>query len=566
MDPTHPETRPVIVLGAGINGAALARELVLNRVPVWLVDTADIAAGTTAYSSRLIHGGLRYLEYGEFDLVRESLEERTRLLKLAPQFVRPWRLYIPVSNRFGGLKTSALRFFGLERQTTVTKSRGAWLVQIGLSLYDRYARDPGWPPHRVESTGADDQPVIDGRRFPWVCSYSDGQVAFPERFTLALVEDARRIAAENGTGFGLWTYHRAVLDGSWLGLFPVDPVRPFDAPSTAAVARSQPALIVNATGAWVDRTLAQLGVHSKDLLQGTKGTHLFTHAPRLRERLRGQGIYGEAPDGRPVFILPLAGGTLIGTTDERFSGPPEEAVATEREVEYLLDLVNMIVPDVNLRRQDLAWQAAGVRPLPRAESGPTASITRRHFLVENFGCPVPLLSLVGGKLTTCRSLAEEAAGQVLKRLGIPQTAHSRHRFLPGGEAYPSDSELPSRFATLANRHGLSPDQVSAIWSLCGTRTDGILASIPDLSGDSLSGTPYPKAFVRWVIEHEWVHSIEDLVERRLMLLFQPIGRETLRDLAQLLAESGRLEASGIDMAVEHCAERLRTHFGMTLQP
>ena len=264
-----------------------------------------------------------------------------------------------------------------------------------------------------------------------------------------------------------------------------------------------------------------------------------------------------------MFILPLAGGTLIGTTDERFSGPPEEAVATDREVEYLLDLVNLIVPDVNLRRQDLAWQAAGVRPLPRADSGPTASITRRHFLIENFGCPVPLFSLVGGKLTTCRSLAEEAAGQVLKRLGIPQTAHSRNRPLPGGESYPSDEEFSRRLATLAERHALSVEQVTAIWSLYGTRTDAILAAISEPSGESLAGTQYPKAFVRWMVQNEWVRSVEDLVERRLMLLFQPFGRETLRELAVLLAEAGRLESSQIEQAVHRCAERLRTHFGMT---
>ena len=134
---------PVLILGAGINGAALARELVLGGISVVVVDSGDLAGGATSYSSRLIHGGLRYLEYGEFDLVRESLAERTRLLRLAPHLVRPLKLYIPVSNRLGGLRKSVRRFLGRKSNETTRPDppRGLWLVRAGLWLYDRYARD-----------------------------------------------------------------------------------------------------------------------------------------------------------------------------------------------------------------------------------------------------------------------------------------------------------------------------------------------------------------------------------------------------------------------------------------
>ena len=134
--------KPILILGAGINGAALARELLLNEVPVYLVDVADSASGTTAYSSRLIHGGLRYLEYGELDLVRESVEERTRWLKLAPQYVKPLKLFIPVERRFGGLVASAKRVLGLEKSGSKATSRGLFAIAAGLKLYDKYARDP----------------------------------------------------------------------------------------------------------------------------------------------------------------------------------------------------------------------------------------------------------------------------------------------------------------------------------------------------------------------------------------------------------------------------------------
>ncbi|MGH7136481.1 MAG: FAD-dependent oxidoreductase, partial [Pirellulales bacterium] len=206
---------PILILGAGINGAALARELVLAGMPVVVVDTGDLARGATSCSSRLIHGGLRYLEYGEFDLVRESLAERTRLLRLAPQFVRPLKLFIPVSNRCGGLWESALRFFELRRTAGETSPhRGLWLVRAGLKLYDWYARDPTLPRHAVLSANSPLAPPVDRGRYPWLCAYYDAQVRYPERFVVALFEDARRLAEEQKLDFQLLTYHRTSLDGS----------------------------------------------------------------------------------------------------------------------------------------------------------------------------------------------------------------------------------------------------------------------------------------------------------------------------------------------------------------
>src|SRR5262245_43816919 len=212
----------VLILGAGINGAALARELALNSVGIVVVDTRDIAAGATAYSSRLIHGGLRYLEYGDFALVRESLAERTRLLRLAPQFVRPLRLYIPIRNRFGGLMQASRRFLGLKdrphesthsafRIPHSALSRGLWTVRFGLWLYDKYARDPTLPKHDSHRATDPDVVPVDRSKYRWVCSFSDAQIVFPERFTLALLNDARQIAAAQGSEFRVLTYHQATL-------------------------------------------------------------------------------------------------------------------------------------------------------------------------------------------------------------------------------------------------------------------------------------------------------------------------------------------------------------------
>ncbi len=399
---------PVLILGAGINGAALARELTLNGVDVVLVDIHDIAAGATSYSSRLIHGGLRYLEYGDFALVRESLGERTRLLRVAPQFVHPLRLFIPVQNRFGGLLSAAKRFLGLKDHPRPGRvlHRGLWTVRFGLWLYDNYARDPTLPKHQSHRAGTDAVVPVDPATYRWVCSFSDAQIVFPERFTLALLNDAREIAAGQGTQFGVLTYHEAALDGNTVVIRRVGTSQTFE--------QLQPSVIVNATGAWVDHTLQSLHVPSKRLMGGTKGSHFVTSNSRLQQLLAGRAVYTEAGDGRPIFILPFdlpfLRGTLIGTTDVPFVDDPATAVPTPHELEYLVAAVNEVFPDLALTTADIDLHYAGVRPLPYSDASTPGAVSRRHWMEPNPNCEVPLYSIIGGKLTTCRSLAEEAAG------------------------------------------------------------------------------------------------------------------------------------------------------------
>src|SRR3954468_19762530 len=152
--------KPIVILGGGINGAAAAREVILNGHSVWLVDTADLAFGATAYSSRLIHGGLRYLEFGEFSLVKESLQERARLLRLAPHLVKPLRLFIPVRNSWGGLTQAPGKFLGLPLKSKRTVHRGLRVVQVGLWLYDRYAADGSLPPRSLHEPGQEGVPDV----------------------------------------------------------------------------------------------------------------------------------------------------------------------------------------------------------------------------------------------------------------------------------------------------------------------------------------------------------------------------------------------------------------------
>jgi len=559
--------RPVLILGAGVNGAALAREFLLNAVPVCVVDENDLSSGATARSSRLIHGGLRYLEYGEFDLVRESLSERTRLLRLAPHLVRPLRIFIPVTNRWGGAVAAARKFFGWEgsRRSIDHPSRGLWLVRAGLRFYDEYARDPTLPRHGVHRVGEAGVPSVDRRRYVAMCSYSDAQLLFPERFVVELFEDARRIATERGVEFELRTYCRARRRGEIVEVRPISDRKAADGSNSATTLR--PAAIINATGAWVDRTLGQLEVASRRLMGGTRGSHLVIHHEGLCAALNGQALYAEAGDGRPIFVLPFGGdAALVGTTDIPYAGDPRDAVASSEEIDYLIDAANAVVEGVSLSRDDVTLHYSGIRPLPHADGKTAATITRRHWLEFHQGTGIPFYSVIGGKLTTCRSLAEECVAAVLNDFGEPVRADSRDRPLPGGRGFPQSVQREREaIGELADRHSLPSESVTHVWHWLGTRTQEVLSACRRQREGPVAGTRIPRGVVRWIIEHEWVQCLEDLVERRLMLVFEKdLARETIADLARLMVESGRLAAEDVDTAVEEVVARMRRMFGRSL--
>jgi glycerol-3-phosphate dehydrogenase len=260
-----------------------------------------------------------------------------------------------------------------------------------------------------------------------------------------------------------------------------------------------------------------------------------TFRRELVELLGGNGVYAEASDGRPVFILPLGDAVLVGTTDEPFTGDPDTARATPAELRYLMDAVQSVFPQVALTNDDIELVYSGVRPLPASGPATPAAITRRHWLHKHEGCEPPFYSIVGGKLTTCRSLAESAAKTILERLGRQPTASSRER------------SLPDSFFESADWRGGAP----------------ALDNSPGASvGEMLDGTEFPVALARYMVEHEWVHRLDDFVERRLMLLFhRPLTRRCLEQLADVLVETAMLEPQRRDNEIARTIERLRERFG-----
>ena len=564
-----PDERPIVVLGAGINGAALARELALSGAPVAVVDAADIARGATAWSTRLIHGGLRYLEYGEIGLVRESLAERDRLVRLAPHLVSPLPFFVPLRGRLGGLRAAAARLCGWEglaRRWRPQRGRGSWAVGAGLTLYDLLASDARWPRHRTVQCGGPGLPQVDGTAFPLGCVYADAQLLFPERFTVELLIDARQAAAEAGTACDVFTHHRAaLLPGGVLRLSGAADQSEIDL---------RPAALVNATGAWVDRTLASIfspdGFEAgRRLIGGTKGSHIVLRSAVLRAALAEHGVYAEADDGRPVFVLPFGPDlVLVGTTDIPYAGDPAAARADDAEIGYLVAATARLFPACAPGPGDVQQHYCGVRPLPAATPthGSPAAITRRHMLVRHPRGPLPAWSIVGGKLTTCRSLAEAAAAEVLAALGRPVRGSSRERPLPGACAGAAREAALNATATAVAGVGLDGGEAAVaahrLVTLFGARA---AAAVAGGRPGVIRGTGLPRAVVEFCVREEWARTIDDVVERRLMLVFDPaLSHAGLEDVAAVLADLGLVARSDVDRAAAACAARLHERYGRRL--
>ncbi len=362
-----------------------------------------------------------------------------------------------------------------------------------------------------------------------MCGYFDAQIAWPERFVMALCDDARRAALQFGSSCEIYTHTTVAWRREQIELTDRQGIK---------LDRFAPAAIVNATGAWVDHTLAQLQVESLRLMAGTKGTHLVIDAPAIREWLGGDGLYIEASDGRPVFVLPWEDYTLVGTTDLPFTGDPRDAVADPDEIEYLLAAVNRVLPQGSLGTGDVLAHYCGVRPLPAARGGSTAAVTRRHWLETHVDAPLPFYSIIGGKLTTCRSLAESTCDTILKQLQIRKRHATEREMFGGSRGYPPDlTSLETQQRCLADEFGHTQATVRAIWRLFGTATSHVLAESTSYADDRLvANTELPRGVVRWVIAHEGVETLDDLVARRLLLVYdRRLTRRTLVELAELLS-------------------------------
>ncbi len=499
----------LIVVGAGINGVAIAREAALRGLRVLLVEQDDVCSGVSAWSGRLVHGGLRYLEQYDVRLVRESLLERERLFRTAPHLVRPAALMMPLFRH---------------------NRRSAWLVRVGMALYDGLSFGKTPPHHRVLSPGETRGRFtgISTEGLGGAALFYDGQVEYAERLCVELAVDAKA----NGATVLLHSQvdELIVEAGTVVGVGWTDRL-------TGERSTARAPLVMNVTGPWIDRLTsdAYAAAPQPRLNGGTKGSHLIVEA--FEGAPRDVVYYESRRDGRLVLVIPWMGRLMIGTTDVRFDLDPDDARCDIGEAEYLLAEVNALVPSAHLTLDDVLFTYSGVRPLPYAPDKAASSVPRSHVLHDHQDSGLAnLVTVVGGKLTTHRQLAEDAVDDALKRLGRrKRRSTTKDLPLPGARV----SDLEQFRHSLAASSGLPARTVDRLVAFYGSRADRIVALAQRderLTAGVHQGTGAIAAEVAFAVDEDLALTLSDVMARRMLLAFEPgHGRESVPAVVELLA-------------------------------
>jgi len=497
----------VLIVGAGINGSGTFRELALQGIDVLLIDRADIAAGASAASTRMAHGGLRYLETGQFRLVRESLHERNRLLINAPHAVEPLPITIPIFSWLSGLVAAPLKFFNLLSKPS---PRGAVLVKIGLLFYDFFTRNQRvMPPHHILSRqqALQQHPGLDPR-IVCAASYFDALMPQAERLCVEVVLD------------GEAAYDRArALNYVSLIHAAGDTVQLRDELSGETVT-VKPQVMINASGAWIDRVNGAIQRPTR-YIGGTKGSHLIVDNPVLNKALNGESVYFENPDGRLCIILPFRDKAIIGSTDIRIDDP-DKAICDDQEIDYMLDFTRRIFPGLPIIRSDIVFHFSGVRPLPNSDLAFVGNITRDHTIhvdEPDANLRFPVYSLVGGKWTTFRALSEQTADMVLARLQKPRLVRTELLPIGGGKDYPRSKPERQRWINRMHQSTkLPPARLQELLERYGTRAEAIATYIVAEPDETIRENPtYTQREIMFIAQHEKVGHLDDVILRRSLL-------------------------------------------------
>jgi glycerol-3-phosphate dehydrogenase len=486
----------VVVLGGGINGIGVYRDLALQGLRVLLVERNDFCSGCSAAPSRMIHGGLRYLENGEFDLVRESLAERDALLRNAPHYVRPLPTTIPITSMFSGTLNAAASFLGRSGKPA---RRGALPIKLGLSLYDWVTRKNRMlPKHHFSSSGKTAQMRPDlttGLR----CSatYYDAWISHPERLGLELILDTAR---ENPKAVAL-NYSELTQAGDRFTV--TDRIT-----GTAYPLRAK--AVVNATGAWLDQAIGSLNPTTQaaaPLVSGTKGSHLILDHPALYQALDGHMIYFENDDGRVCIVFPYLGKVLAGSTDIRVTAPSRVRCEPD-ERDYILSSLGRVFPALGISAEQIVFSYSGIRPLPKSDHDFTGRISRSHAIKRIAGA-VPQFCMIGGKWTTFRAFAEQTSDAVLKELGRPRRASTRDRAIGGG----------ARYTTPDRMLGVPAGRAAHLRENYGSRAVDVLAYCQAYGGDQplTPSSAYSTGEIAFLATQEHAVTVSDIVLRRSVL-------------------------------------------------
>jgi glycerol-3-phosphate dehydrogenase len=549
----HLRRRPhakVLVVGGGINGVGTFRDLALQGVDVALVERGDYCQGASGASSHMIHGGIRYLENGEFRLVQESVVERNRLLRIAPHYVKPLQTTIPIFSTFSGVLSAPLRFL-THKQQGKPKERGAFLIKLGLSLYDSFSRDGGTVPRHQFRSGQRARAELPALRpdVKYTATYFDASVHNPERLTLDVLQDGEKagraaVGEGNAQGYTARASNYVSLQsmtgkpnpgtgkGSTVRLRDELTGEEFD--FTADV-------IVNTTGAWVDLTNEAMGTAST-FMGGTKGSHIVLDNAALLEACRGREIFFEHTDGRIVLIYPMGDRVLVGTTDVD-ADMAQDAVCTDEEIEYFFDLVGHVFPDIAVTRGQIVYTFSGVRPLPRHDATQPGFVSRDYRIERREpgqhgnGKGAVVLSLVGGKWTTFRALAEHMTNDVLAEIGMDRKVSTAQLPIGGGAGFPADEPGVQKWIKAHMASGRDADRTAVLLTRYGTRAETVMEYL-DAGPDRLlhSTRELSVRELEFMAANEQVGHLVDVLIRRTSLAFRGlVTGELLNEVADVLA-------------------------------
>ncbi|KVK90558.1 glycerol-3-phosphate dehydrogenase [Burkholderia ubonensis] len=478
---TQPNRYDLLVVGGGINGAGIARDAAGRGLSVMLCEQDDLASHTSSASTKLIHGGLRYLEYKEFGLVRKALQERETLLRAAPHIMWPLRFVMP----------------------HMPNLRPAWLIRIGLFLYDHLAKRELLPGSRGidmrrHAAGA---PLIDSIKRGFV--YSDGWVD-DARLVVLNALDAKERGAEILTRTRLVSAER--VGDEWEARLQL-------ADGSISVVRAR--AIANAAGPWVGDVLhGALGRGAQHSVRLVKGSHIITR--RLFDH--DHAYIFQNPDKRIIFAIPYERDfTLIGTTDVEYTNDPAKVAIDGNETQYLCDSINRYFKR-KISPADVHWTYSGVRPLLEDENAANASaVTRDYRLEMDDGAGAPLLSVFGGKITTFRKLAEEAGDLLCRALGRDAAPWTAGAPLPGGDI--ANAKFDAFAAQFAARHPWLPAELARRYARAyGTRAERVVGNAKSLAELGAAIVPgIHEAELRYLRDVEWATRAQDVLWRRSKL-------------------------------------------------
>ena len=482
------ETFDLLILGGGITGAGVALDAALRGFRVALIDKGDFAGGTSSASSKLVHGGIRYLEHGAFPLVYEALHERALLLRNAPHLVRPLRFVVPF---YEGMRLAP------------------WQWRAGLTLYDLLAgRGNIRRSQPLRTRGLlDEFPGLRAAGLRGGAEFYDAQMD-DARLCIEVVRTAAAVGARSANYVEAVAFERH--NGTLSGVRAVDHV-------SEAELRIEARLVLNATGPWVDEVCALAGEPGGQFLAPTKGVHILTSGRGLSAAF----LLLHPRDGRVLFVIPWLGKTLIGTTDTVTPEGPDDLTVQPQEVAYLLEAHNhYLAPALEVR--DVLGSFAGLRPLIRARPGEPSARSREFRIFEG---PSGLVSVAGGKYTTYRHMAKVITDVVAQRLGRRRHSSTASYLLDGTPRIPWQRFLAEETATLTGRHGLTANTARHLVERYGRRAADVaayLAHYPALARLVVPGEPDLQAEFAYQRDREMALCPEDLLLRRTHLgLFHP---------------------------------------------